>query len=57
MGKVLVNGFAEQDYEPDYGSITLTVESVSFRIELLMIRSDNVQIKRSQFVLAEERNR
>jgi len=29
MGKVLVNGFAEQDYEPDYGSITLTVESVN----------------------------
>ena len=29
MGKVLVNGFAEHDYEPDYGSITLTVESVN----------------------------
>jgi len=23
MGKVLVNGFAEQDYEPDYGSIII----------------------------------
>ena len=29
MGKVLVNGFAEQDYEPDYGKVTLTVESVN----------------------------